>query len=433
VPRALAVTVDGPPAWLLLDRYGRAVGAPPGGGPWLDQLPAARGPLPRPEGAGVLVPDPEGEYQLILWAGEAPRDYRVAAWPTQGQALFGGTPPREPPAAARFEGRVATGSATVLGFTLQERAVVAVRPAQVADELPTMLRVAFALAAPPGAAAQSYPPATSYSIDAEAPPPTEVSGAPSGVSGDGSATGAPAPAPAGGNAPAASAGAPAQPLSGAAARSAPSSAAAQPAVRDLTSRSGVDASAANPPENQAADAAAPSPAPEVSSFSRSFVMGMPTALPPTQPPSQLPGGAASTFSSAVPPSPIAPPSAADRSPVPTVAAQPQARVPPTPGSAGPGGPAAVSQPTGASVGSAAGLGTLAENASGDLPVAPSLSGTAGPLPPPLGRRGAGATAGRVSATATASPARLLPGGADRATTPVPGSATAGTTPGVRTH
>src|SRR5262249_59569132 len=86
-PAAVAVTADGPPAWLLVDRFGRAVGAPPGGGPWLDQLPGVRGPLPRAGGAGVVVPEPKGDYQLMLWAGDEPRSYRIAVWSTDGQAL----------------------------------------------------------------------------------------------------------------------------------------------------------------------------------------------------------------------------------------------------------------------------------------------------------------------------------------------------------
>src|SRR5205823_2782879 len=177
--------------------------------------------------------------------GEAPREYRVAAWPTQGQSLFGGTPPREPPAAARFEGRVHTGSATVLSFTLEERAVVAARPAQVGDEVPALLRVAVALAVPPGAAAQSDPPATSYSIESEAPAPTEVGGAPGEASGDRSPAGSPPLA-----APAARAGAPAPPLPDAARPAVPGAAAQSASLeRDATSRPGLDTPAASVTED----------------------------------------------------------------------------------------------------------------------------------------------------------------------------------------
>ncbi len=146
---ALAITVDGPPAWLVVDRFGRVVGAPPGGGPWLNQVPAARGPLPRPDGAGVLVPEPKGDYQLVMWASESGRDYRIVAWTTDGQAVYGGAPPPEDAGALRLEGSIPAGGAVVLRMTARERGVALASPAHAADELPPGLQ----LAVPPAAAA----------------------------------------------------------------------------------------------------------------------------------------------------------------------------------------------------------------------------------------------------------------------------------------
>jgi hypothetical protein len=160
VPAALAVTVDGPPAWLLVDRFGRAVGAPPGGGPWLDQLPGVRGPLPRAGGASVVVPDPQGDYQLLFWAGDEPRSYRVAVWSTDGQALFGGPAPKESAGALRFEGVAPAGRAAVLELAVQDHVVAARGAAREVDGVPGALRLAVAPAGPAGRVA-ALPAATS--------------------------------------------------------------------------------------------------------------------------------------------------------------------------------------------------------------------------------------------------------------------------------
>jgi hypothetical protein len=160
VPSAVAVSVEGPAAWLLVDRYGRAVGAPPDGAPWVGQIPAARGPMAQARGSGVVLPDPHGEYQVLLWAGEASRPYRVAVWTADGQALFGGPAPGEAPGALRLEGEAQAGSRVALTFAVQDRTIAAVGRARAVAGLPDWLRLAIPAAPPrdaPGVASQQPP------------------------------------------------------------------------------------------------------------------------------------------------------------------------------------------------------------------------------------------------------------------------------------
>jgi hypothetical protein len=164
---ALAITVDGPPAWVVVDRFGRVVGAPPGGGPWLNQVPAARGPLPRPDGAGVLVPDPKGDYQLVMWAGESAHRYRVAAWTADGQAVYGGAPPPEDIGALRLDGSIAAGSVVTLKMAAGERGVTLASPARTVEALPSWLQ----LAAAPAAAPPEVASATTESVPDSGPEP----------------------------------------------------------------------------------------------------------------------------------------------------------------------------------------------------------------------------------------------------------------------
>lgn len=137
VPRALVVAVDGPSAWLLVDPHGRVVGAPPGGTSWLNQLPGARSVRPSAPGGRVVLPELRGDYHLLMWASDPVRDYRVAAWIGDGQALFGGPLPAEPSAATLLAGPLPTARLLVLDFTVDARAVVAGGPARVRDAIPS--------------------------------------------------------------------------------------------------------------------------------------------------------------------------------------------------------------------------------------------------------------------------------------------------------
>src|SRR5262249_52422129 len=75
--------------------------------------------------AGVVVPDPQGDYQLVLWAGDEPRAYRVAVWSTDGQALFGGPAPKESAGVLHLEGVAPARRAAVLELAVQDHVVVA--------------------------------------------------------------------------------------------------------------------------------------------------------------------------------------------------------------------------------------------------------------------------------------------------------------------
>jgi hypothetical protein len=155
VPPALAISVEGPVAWLVVDRYGRALGAPPDGAPQLTLVPGARGEAGPAGAATGLLPDPHGVYQLLLWAGEAPRRYRLAAWLTDGQALVGGPTPSEAPDALRLEGEIAAGTRVALSIVVHDRTVTSGEPARALTELPAWVRVAVAPSSPRGTVAAS--------------------------------------------------------------------------------------------------------------------------------------------------------------------------------------------------------------------------------------------------------------------------------------
>src|SRR5262249_10229860 len=116
--RALALTVDGPQAWILVDDEGRAVGAPRGG-TWLGYLPAVRGPLQRARGVGLVAPDAHGAYQVVLWGEGGDGSYRVAAWGADGQVALGGSMPAEAASAVRTEGQLAAGQILVVPLTVR--------------------------------------------------------------------------------------------------------------------------------------------------------------------------------------------------------------------------------------------------------------------------------------------------------------------------
>ncbi len=155
VPPALAISVEGPAAWLVVDRYGRALGAPPDGASQLTLVPGARGEAGPAGVATALLPDPHGAYQLLLWAGEAPRRYRLAAWLTDGQALVGGPTPSEAPDALRLEGEIAAGTRVALSIVVHDRTVTSGEPARALTELPPWVRVAVAPGSPRGTVAAS--------------------------------------------------------------------------------------------------------------------------------------------------------------------------------------------------------------------------------------------------------------------------------------
>jgi hypothetical protein len=173
VPPAVAVVVEGPAGWVIVDRLGRAVGQAPDGGGWIDQIPAVRGPLPRERGAAAILPDPAGEYQVLLWGSEAIRPYRVALWPTDGQALFGGTAPSEPSGALRQDGEIPAGGRVALRFTVQGETIALAEPARPLAALPEWLRAAIPagprLAAAPSATAAPSPPAARQFIAGRPP------------------------------------------------------------------------------------------------------------------------------------------------------------------------------------------------------------------------------------------------------------------------
>lgn len=174
---ALAITVDGPPAWVVVDRLGRGVGAPPGGGPWLDQVPAARGPLPRPNGASVVVPDPQGDLRLVMWADDSPRDYAVAAWSTSGQALYGGEPPAEDAGALHLQGSIPAGGAVTVTLAVRDRGVAVAGPVHGLDAVPSWLRLAAGSAAAASRLASVPPelPRASAAAPPAPPAPPELS------------------------------------------------------------------------------------------------------------------------------------------------------------------------------------------------------------------------------------------------------------------
>ncbi|HEY7060927.1 MAG TPA: FecR domain-containing protein [Chloroflexota bacterium] len=165
VPPAVAVAVDGPAGWAMVDRFGRTVGRAPEGG-WIDQMPAVRGPLARERGTAAILPDPAGEYQLLLWGSEAVRPYRVALWPTDGQALFGGAMPDEAATALRLEGEIPAGGRVALRVSIQGQTIAAVGGPRPAAALPEWLRAAV----PPGPRLAAAPSVTA----APGAPPTQV-------------------------------------------------------------------------------------------------------------------------------------------------------------------------------------------------------------------------------------------------------------------
>jgi hypothetical protein len=202
VPPAVAVAVEGSAGWVVVDRLGRAVGQAPDGGGWVDQIPAVRGPLPRERGAAAILPDPAGEYQLLLWGTDAVRPYRVTLWPTDGQALFGGPAPSEAPGAVRQDGEILAGGRVALRFTVQGQTVALAGAGRSVAALPEWLRAAVPagprLVAAPSATAAPLAPAGRQVIVGRPPaPPASPEAEPSvGPAADAASEAVAAPAPA---------------------------------------------------------------------------------------------------------------------------------------------------------------------------------------------------------------------------------------------
>ncbi|HZR98502.1 MAG TPA: hypothetical protein VFE37_07340 [Chloroflexota bacterium] len=171
VPPALVVAVEGAAGWAIVDPLGRAVGQPAEGGGWLDQIPAVRGPLPRERGTAAVLPDPAGEYRLLLWGSDATRAYRVAVWPTDGQVLYSGPAPSEAPGAARQEGEIPAGAQVVLNVTVRGQTIALAGAPSPGAGLPEWLRVAVPAGPRLVAAPSATAPAVRQVIVGRPPPP----------------------------------------------------------------------------------------------------------------------------------------------------------------------------------------------------------------------------------------------------------------------